>query len=117
MSLLTAALSLLVFFVLSATASTRLTAAEVAWHDRPEDCWMIIDGHVYDVTAFIAAHPGGEAILRGCGKDASAFFAARDAAGGHSAGAWALLDGHRLGALGEEIALRGSPLRRRIPTR
>jgi cytochrome b involved in lipid metabolism len=29
---------------------------------------------VYDVTTFIGKHPGGEAILKGCGKDATQMF-------------------------------------------
>jgi hypothetical protein len=39
--------------------------------------------------------------VRGCGKDASWFFAHRDDAGGHSAGARELLAGFRIGALGD----------------
>ena len=30
----------------------KFTKEEVAKHDRPEDCWMIIRGKVYDVTAW-----------------------------------------------------------------
>lgn len=42
----------------TATAGTvsqpvkRFSKAEVAKHDRPEDCWMIIRGKVYDVTSW-----------------------------------------------------------------
>lgn len=89
--------------LLSLAHAEPLTAAEVARHDAAADCWMIIDGVVYDVTGFIDSHPGGEAMLRGCGKDASWFFANRDEAGGHSAGAQALLGSLRIGALGDEI--------------
>ena len=34
------------------SAVRRFTKEEVAKHDRPEDCWMIIRGKVYDVTAW-----------------------------------------------------------------
>lgn len=30
----------------------KFSKEEVAKHDRPEDCWMIIRGKVYDVTAW-----------------------------------------------------------------
>ena len=54
-----------------------------------EDCWMIINGNVYDVTGFIAFHPGGNTILQGCGKDATEFFETRPMGSGtpHSTGA------------------------------
>ncbi len=86
-----------------------LTMAEVATHDRPDDCWLVIEGVVYDVTAFIPGHPGGEKIVRGCGKDATRFFRQRDAAGGHSDAAQAMLAAFRLGALGETVAARAAP--------
>lgn len=47
---------------------------EVAKHAVPADCWLASNGRVYDVTSFVAKHPGGEAILQGCGKDMSEFF-------------------------------------------
>lgn len=59
--------------------TTPLTMDEVAKHNTPQDCWMVIEGTVYDVTPFIAAgmHPGGEAILEGCGIDATELFNTR----------------------------------------
>lgn len=49
--------------------------AEVMKHNTLEDCWIAIDGHVYDVSRFLAKHPGGAArILRFAGKDASSAF-------------------------------------------
>ncbi len=47
---------------------------EVAKHNSPESCWLIIDGKVYDVTAFVPEHPGGEEILEYCGRDATESF-------------------------------------------
>lgn len=51
------------------------TASEVSTHATKDDCWLILDNGVYDVTSFIPRHPGGEKILRGCGKDATEMFA------------------------------------------
>lgn len=56
------------------TASQTYTLAEVAKHGTQSDCWLVVDGSVYDVTKFIPQHPGGKEILKGCGKDASFLF-------------------------------------------
>ncbi|WWD01546.1 hypothetical protein V866_008491 [Kwoniella sp. B9012] len=48
---------------------------EVQKHRTKDDCWVIIDGNVYDVTDFLAQHPGGEGvILANAGKDATKIF-------------------------------------------
>ena len=96
---------MLIHLMMSQALATELTAAEVARHDQPEDCWMILDGQVYDLSPWVEAHPGGDAITRGCGKDATWFFEHRDEAGGHSEAALALLPQYRLGALGDEVEL------------
>jgi acyl-CoA oxidase len=36
---------------------------EVAKHDSEESCWVVVDGHVIDVTKFLHEHPGGKSIL------------------------------------------------------
>lgn len=52
------------------------TLAEVAERNSPEDCWVAIEDGVYDLTKWIALHPGGEAeIVRLCGRDGTAAFA------------------------------------------
>ena len=50
---------------------------EVAEHASGKDCWVGLHGRVYNVTGFIPFHPGGSAILEGCGKDATALFETR----------------------------------------
>ena len=54
-----------------------LTAEEVASHTEPDDAWVIIDGHVYDITEWHMEHPGGSDILmENAGQDASSYFTA-----------------------------------------
>jgi len=51
------------------------TAEEVAKHNTKDDCWVIVDGQVLNVTDFLSEHPGGEkAILLYAGRDATEEF-------------------------------------------
>ena len=43
--------------------SKTFTRGDVAQHSSKEDCWVIFDNVVYDVTDFIADHPGGEDLI------------------------------------------------------
>ena len=40
------------------------TEDQVAEHWSEDDCWVIIDGKVYDLTTFIYEHPGGSGIIQ-----------------------------------------------------
>ena len=58
-------------------ATQTFSMEEIAKHNSKEDCWLLISGKVYDVTKNIGVHPGGAAILEGCGKDATTLFETR----------------------------------------
>ncbi len=59
----------------AAPTASLFTMAQVTTHNSATSCWSIIDGNVYDLTAWISKHPGGErAILGLCGKDGTAAF-------------------------------------------
>ena len=79
------------------------TMVQVAEHDSKENCWLVIEGNVYDVTPFIASgfHPGKLAILLGCGKDASVLFNTRPMGSGtaHSERARKSLPKYLIGTL------------------
>ena len=55
----------------------KFSMEEIAKHNSKEDCWLLISGKVYNVTKNIGVHPGGAAILEGCGKDATTLFETR----------------------------------------
>eukprot|EP00958_Prasinococcus_capsulatus_P010685 scaffold1042_cov401-Prasinococcus_capsulatus_cf.AAC.12 len=58
----------------SPTPQATYTKEEVAKHDKRDDCWIIVDGKVYDVTDYVEEHPGGDAILNNAGADSSDAF-------------------------------------------
>ncbi|WP_395018727.1 cytochrome b5 domain-containing protein [Dongia sp.] len=81
-------------------AKAEYTAAEVAAHGDAASCWLIINGQVYDVTAYIDEHPANpRTILDYCGKEATRGFDTKDRDRPHSDAAARLLDRLRIGAL------------------
>lgn len=53
-------------------------ANQLVNHNSSEDCWLLIDGKIYDVTSYIYSHPGGaKEILDYCGQDASKAFSSK----------------------------------------
>ncbi|KAJ3121961.1 Cytochrome b5 reductase 4 [Nowakowskiella sp. JEL0407] len=53
----------------------RITVAELSQHRTRDDCWMSIQGRVYNVTMYLKFHPGGVGqLMRGAGKDATELF-------------------------------------------
>lgn len=60
---------------------TTYDMAEISAHNTPEDCWVIVEGNVYNMSTYIDRHPGGShAIAVMCGFDATnAFLSMPDA--------------------------------------
>ncbi|KAG8932106.1 Cytochrome b2, mitochondrial precursor [Tulasnella sp. 418] len=49
--------------------------SEVLKHNSRESCWVIIRGQVYDLTEFVARHPGGSrVIINNAGQDVTTLF-------------------------------------------
>jgi hypothetical protein len=42
----------------SGSRLAEIPLAEVGKHNSAHDCWLVIHGYVYDVTSFLASHPG-----------------------------------------------------------
>lgn len=71
-------------------------ARQVAEHKSGEDAWFTIHGNVYDVTKYLADHPGGlDVLVEAAGTDASEAF---DNAG-HSEDAFDIMDTYKVGKL------------------
>ncbi|KAA0064772.1 cytochrome b5 [Cucumis melo var. makuwa] len=69
---------------------------EVSQHSSSDDCWIIIDGKVYDLTSYLDEHPGGDDIIvTATGRDATDDF--EDA--GHSKDARELMEKFYIGLL------------------
>ncbi|MFC1598616.1 cytochrome b5 domain-containing protein [Patescibacteria group bacterium] len=81
--------------------TTLYSMSEISQHSSESDCWLLISGRVYDVTEFIARHPGGKAILQGCGQNATILYSTRPMGSGtdHSDRAKSSLDNYYIGNL------------------
>ena len=42
--------------------------ADIATHNTPADCWVVVHGQVFDVTRFLSTHPGGVGALSKAGR-------------------------------------------------
>jgi L-lactate dehydrogenase (cytochrome) len=43
------------------SAAKLISVSEIGRHNTPSDCWIVVDGQVWDVTDFHEEHPGGSA--------------------------------------------------------
>lgn len=78
--------------------------AEVARHDSLEDCWMVIEGVIYDLSEYVPRHPAPPDVLEPwCGREATEGMRTKshNSGGGsdHSARAWRMLERYRIGLL------------------
>jgi cytochrome b involved in lipid metabolism len=73
------------------------TMAQVAANNSAKSCWAVIEGSVYNLTAWINSHPGGSgAILSLCGTEATSSFKGKH---GNQSRPAAQLSGYLLGPL------------------
>jgi fatty acid desaturase len=76
---------------------------EVLQHNKKNDCWLIINNSVYNLSNFIASHPGGmDILLARAGEDASSYFVTNHA---KNKGVIKQLAGYKIGELpqGEKV--------------
>jgi 4-hydroxysphinganine ceramide fatty acyl 2-hydroxylase len=78
------------------------TAEDVARHNSPSSCWVTRGGKVYDVSAFLPDHPGGDDIvLKHAGQPVDAVMKNPDEHD-HSESAYEMLDEYIVGRLGAD---------------
>jgi cytochrome b involved in lipid metabolism len=77
-----------------------ISAEELAGHAAPDDCWMAIDGVVYDFSEYIPQHPAPPVVMTSwCGKEASEAYHTKGYGRDHSPAADAMLPAYRVGVL------------------
>ena len=77
---------------------------QVAAHDRATDCWMAIDGGVYELTDYLSRHPADlQVITEWCGREATKAMRTKGLSEGrdHSPRAWRMLKRYRIGSLSD----------------
>jgi len=75
--------------------------SDVAKHNNENDCWIVIDGKVYDVTSYIESHPGGKVMANFCGQNGSLAFATKGKNKPHSPAAYEILKTLYIGDLSQ----------------
>lgn len=75
---------------------------DVSKHTSANDCYLSINGGVYDVTSYINYHPGGRRIITSrCGTEVTNIFARI-----HSNRAWDLLKNYKIGELSNNTTVQ-----------
>jgi cytochrome b involved in lipid metabolism len=73
---------------------------ELARHNTAADCWMAIEGGVYDFSKYIPMHPAPPKVLTDwCGKEATEAFNTKGYGRPHSPAAHAMLPQYLVGQL------------------
>jgi|Deesub1362B_J571_1020462.scaffolds.fasta_scaffold00007_137 hypothetical protein len=76
-----------------------LTLKEVSKHNQSNDCWIIVEDKIYNVTSFLSIHPGGsDAIIPYCGTNATEIFFSK-----HDQGAYETLQQYYIGKIGNVV--------------
>ncbi|MDX1442799.1 MAG: cytochrome b5-like heme/steroid binding domain-containing protein [Gammaproteobacteria bacterium] len=84
------------------TSLAIVTLDELAKHDTAEDCWMAINGKVYDFSEYIPEHPAPPAIMtEWCGKEATEAYRTKGYGRKHSKVADSMLPEYLVGELQE----------------
>lgn len=75
---------------------------QVAEHNQYDDCWMVIEGQVYDLTDYLPMHPAPPAVTTPwCGREATEGMRTKGYGRDHSEAAWNMLEPYRIGQLAE----------------
>jgi len=76
------------------------TLEQVGEHAALDDCWMAIEGVVYDFTSYVPNHPTPAFVLeQWCGKEATEGMRSKGYGRDHSPAAWGMMEPYRVGTL------------------
>lgn len=77
-----------------------ITLEELGAHNSAEDCWMAIEGKVYDFSGYLPKHPAPPVVMTPyCGKEATEGMRTKGYGRDHSPAAWAMMDEYLVGTL------------------
>lgn len=77
-----------------------ITLEALAAHNSEADCWMAIEGKVYNLTDYLPKHPTpASMLLPWCGKEATEGMRTKGYGRDHSPMAWEMLDAYEVGTL------------------
>ena len=78
------------------------TLEEVAKHNTQQDCWMAIEGKVYDLSTYVPKHPTPPSVLvPWCGKEATEGMRTKGYGRDHSQFAWDAMAEYLIGEFSE----------------
>ena len=77
-----------------------ISPTELAKHNAADNCWVVIRGNVYDLSAYLPEHPSQpDILLPWCGKEATEAYNTKTKGRPHSPYADELLVKYRIGIL------------------
>jgi len=72
-----------------------MTMVNVSKHNTKNDCYLVVNDNIYDVSSYISKHPGGSrSVTSLCGGEVTGVFASI-----HSNRAWDLLVNYKIGTV------------------
>jgi cytochrome b involved in lipid metabolism len=84
-------------------ANEQYTESEVLEHNTPDDCWVVFEDGVYDLSVYLPDHDKFMDIREWCGLDMTEDFKTKaDAGRDHKPFSYALLEDYYIGELVEE---------------
>lgn len=80
-------------------ASKEYSRNEVACHDQADDCWVILNDKVLNLTSFESEHPGKTAFIKYAGQDVTEVMKKIHKGEGHSDLAYEWAEKFQIGIL------------------
>lgn len=82
-----------------------ISLEELAVHNSEADCWMAIEGKVYNLSDYLPKHPTPASMLvPWCGKEATEGMRTKGYGRDHSPMAWEMLQTYEVGTLADRAS-------------